>query len=138
MTPPSENPFRTGAAAETTAVSRYASALQAATEAAGDINPATLSKDDAITLATAYRDFAGSKGAGRDLESGLRRRLWELVGGLTGQFRTTDGRQFKFRRVAKVRRSVKYADLQSKFPEAYDTCVTETAVDPDTPAALYL
>lgn len=132
------NPFRAAEAAGDTAVERFIRALEAAVEAAGDIPVDQMEREDAVAVLGAYKGLTGTKGAGKALETSLKARLWSLVGGEPGKFRTPSGRQFTFRRGATVRRSVKYTDLQAKYPEVYAECVTETAVDPDSPASLYL
>lgn len=132
------NPFRAAEDAEDTAVERFIRAMDDAVEAAADIPVDQMEREDIIRVVTAYKSVAGSKGAGKALETSLKARLWSLVGAKVGQFRTPSGRQFKFRRGSTVRRSTKYNVLADRYPEAYRECVTETAVDASAPASLYL
>lgn len=79
------------------------------------------------------------KATATDLYNTGRGGLWEATDHATRVNTTTpQGRSFKFLANNSLSRSVRYKELQEKYPEVYRDVVTETAVDPTKPGRLYL
>lgn len=139
MTTPNDNPFRpAGGLTTPTLLQDLDRAVMDLYVALEGLASQDLSQDDMLEVLALLRKVSGSKSGVKTTESDFKTRLWALIGGTAGKYKSPRGRAFQFRRGAKVRRSVKYTDLQARFPEAYSACVTETAVDLNSPAALYL
>lgn len=113
-------------------------AVGAVQDALGDLDPDNMDQDAVLDVLGVLRVLNNSKSPVREMDTSLKARLWSIIGGKAGEYRSPGGRKFSFRRGAKSRRATNFTALQNSYPDAYKACVTETPVDLSSPASLYL
>lgn len=96
---------------------------------------------DQLDVAAVYRAAVmgrAVKDAGARLYDSARSVLWSLCGSKPGQHDLGGGVKFKFSPLIPVTRSIKYAELQKRYPDVYKELVKETVNDTTKPGRLYL